>query len=151
MKNKKLIVMLITIPIVLVAAVVLWLKWLFPLKKGSKSNIFVPLWGKILLCKIAEVGVSFTVTHDTPVVSGEQVPVNNDYFTIKLEGAGLSGVEEVHTGMVTMDNGELNFTYGNIFDDAYVWLTRKLYDTDEVSYSLMLTEYKKYKDKIKTM
>lgn len=133
MKKTKIIALLIAVPIMLIAAVAAYISWLFPLKKGTKSKIYVPLWGKILLCKFVE----SPVTYGVAVVSGTTVENYTEAYTIDniwipyAEGSG--------------------FRPGNVFDTKYEWLTDYYYDTKEVSYNLFLTEYRKYKDKIKNM
>lgn len=153
MKNSKIIAALILIPLSLTAAVVAYISWLFPLKKGTKSSIFVPLWGKILLCKLATTGLAFKVsTPEMPVESDGTVAAgskySNDFFYLSVEGAETVTPAGVHTNLVTLQNGDIKFTYGSVFDDGYIYLTKKLYDTETVSWKLFINEYNKYKNDI---
>ena len=132
MKNRKLIAALILLPLSVFAAAAAYISWLFPLKKGTKNRIFVPIWGKILLCRFADQPLKAGVAV-VSISSGDTIDVSEpeSYETLSIEDIG--------------------FSVGNVFDEKYVFMTQHYYDTDKVSYKLFLTEYNKYKDKIKNL
>lgn len=157
MKTRKTIALLIALPLGLLASLSAYISWLFPLKKGSKSSLFVPLWGKILLCRLKETGLQFNIRtpdlaldHDGDIMAGTQY--SNDYFYLGVGPVGSDiGSDGVHTQLVTLQDGDIQFTYGRIFDDGYVYLTKKLYGADSVTWKLFINEYKKYSNEIKTI
>lgn len=148
---------MVTIPILIISIIAIYINRLFPLHLGSKSRIFVPLWGKILICKLAEENIKLTITHTTEGVQvndeTKYIPANNDLYVIQLEDNrnNSNPLIVLHTQLVSLTNDKLSFTYGYVFDDAYDWLTHQLYNTNKVSWDLMLQEWSKYKKQIKNM
>ena len=156
MKNRKLIMILILLPLSVTAAVVAYISWLFPLKEGTKSSIFVPLWGKILLCKLATTGLELKISTPEMIVESNNtvatgLKYSNDFFYLSVQGTEAVTPTGVHTNLVTLQNDDIKFTYGSVFDAGYLYLTKKLYDTETVSWKLFLTEYNKYKNEIKKL
>ena len=147
---------MVTIPILIISIIAIYINKLYPLHLGSKSRIFVPLWGKILICKLTAENIKFTITHTNEGVQvndeTKYIPANNDLYVIQLEdNRNNSNTTSVHTQLVSLTNDKLSFTYGYVFDDAYEWLTQQLYNTNKVSWDLMLKEWAKYKQQIKNM